>query len=102
MKVAKLIISHDVPIESVAFVNEGGFDPKTFTEPLDWHILNMDSSDFKTRRQASRIVNEYAVTQLPFILLFEDQRDEEGYAAVYSEDRPITIERIQEKINDNG
>lgn len=59
--------------------------------------LLVNSKDFKTNRRAKQIINQYAVTKLPFILISENKI---GKTAVYSEEMPITIERIITKINE--
>lgn len=55
----------------------------------------VDCSDRKSCLRAKKIVNEYAVTKLPFVVI----SDEDGeYAAVYSEEGPITPERVNAKL----
>lgn len=91
MKKAKLILRS----EERASENPVEGDFADLTEPINWEIYDIDSRDTKTRRTAQRIVNNYAVSQFPFILLVDG---DEEYAAIYSEEGPITVERINEKI----
>lgn len=63
-------------------------------------IVSVDQGTFTAKRTANKIVNDYAVTQLPFVLLTDGERPEgeQEYAAVYSEEGPITVERIKAKL----
>jgi hypothetical protein len=58
------------------------------------------SNVYKAKRYANKIVNAYAVTELPFVLLIDDElpEDKQEYAAIYSEEAPLSIERIKAKI----
>lgn len=58
-------------------------------------VLNVDHRGFIAARDANKIVHDYAVTKLPFILLCD--LEDKPYAALYSEEGPITIERINAK-----
>lgn len=58
-------------------------------------ICNVDNTAFIPQRNAQKIMNDYAVTQLPFVLLCDEE--DKAYSAVYSEEGPITIERINQK-----
>lgn len=62
-----------------------------------FQILVENSKIFLEKRRFNKIINTYAVTKLPFVLISEDDKD---IAAVYSEEMPITVERILEKLND--
>jgi hypothetical protein len=63
-------------------------------------LMNTQVGTFHSKRSANKILNDYAVTQLPFVLLIDSELPEgrQEYAAVYSEEGPITIERINEKL----
>ena len=63
-------------------------------------ILNANSTNFLTKREAGSVINKYAVTKLPFVLLTDNDlpEDKQEYAAVYSEEGPITIDRINAKL----
>lgn len=67
---------------------------------LSYAINSTDQGTFQSKQEATRVVNAYAVTQLPFVLLIDDTlpEDKQEYAAVYSEEGPITIDRIKEKL----
>lgn len=61
---------------------------------------NKDSRERSSSRRANNVIHTYAVTQLPFVVLSDYDREDGDrvYAALYSEEGPITIERIQEKL----
>ena len=63
-------------------------------------ILNANSTNFLTKREDGSVINKYAVTKLPFVLLTDNDlpEDKQEYAAVYSEEGPITIDRINAKL----
>lgn len=69
----------------------------------NWWFHDTQDKKFIPKRTANKLKDDYAVTKLPFVLLAEE--DELGdneigfpYAAVYSEEGPITIERIKNKL----
>ena len=101
MKTIKFISNKEVRQEvDVLMVNffkplNKGFNKNMFTE-----LLSTDSKDFITRRDATTIMHKYAVTKLPFVLILDDElpEDKQEYAAVYSEEDPITVDRINNKI----
>lgn len=55
----------------------------------------VDCSNRKSSQTAKKIINDYAVSKLPFVLISDD---DSGYAAVYSEEGPITPERVNAKL----
>ncbi len=59
---------------------------------------SVDTTVFKARRYANKVVNDYSVTELPFVLFVDD--DGKEYAALYSEEAPLTMDRIMSKLND--
>lgn len=75
-------------------------DPWPFKRLAEELFMNVNSKGFIAKRDAQKIVNDYAVTKLPFVLLVDDSlpEGEQEYAAVYSEEGPITIERINAKL----
>jgi hypothetical protein len=68
-------------------------DNKWFWDHVDLVYYEEDTG---RNRVARRIMNDYAVSELPFVLI--SHGDGEEYAAVYSEEGPITLERINEKV----
>lgn len=95
VKTLKLLVDHDSFTEAMDFMHNET-QTEDFSEPLNWEIYNVDSNVYKTKRAARKMVNDYAVTAFPFVLILDE--DDEAYAAIYSEDAPITIERINEKL----
>jgi hypothetical protein len=75
-------------------------DPWPFKRMAEELFLNVDDRRFIAKRDANKIVNDYAVTKLPFVLLVDDSlpEDKQEFAAVYSEEGPITIDRINAKL----
>jgi hypothetical protein len=59
-------------------------------------FLNVNSKHFHTARDAKKLMSDYAVTELPFALFIDENGDE--YAACYSEEGPITLDRINAKL----
>lgn len=55
---------------------------------------NKSSKKFQIKRRANKIINSYAVTKLPFVLISTDDKE---VAAVYSEEGDITLDRILNK-----
>lgn len=81
-------------VELIQAMNDGKFIKDVSVFPN-----SVDSKKFIHARRANKFVNDYAVTQLPFVLLVDEKLNE--YAAVYSEETPITIDRINEKLKFN-
>ena len=75
---------------------DDGILPGRFPKPLEIILYFADSKLTSDKRKVNKIINEYAVTQLPFVLLHED--DKEPFAAIYSEEGPITVDRITAKL----
>jgi len=61
-------------------------------------VASIDRGSFASKRSAKKIANDYAVTMYPFVVLKDN---EEVTGAVYSEEGPVTVERILNKLNDN-
>lgn len=95
MKKIQIINDREHPLDQMPFMEDGPGKQELLDEVLYWEIFNLDMVTGKGQRYARRIIGEYAVTELPFMLLLED---DEVYAALYSEEGPITIERINEKL----
>lgn len=74
---------------------EDCMDSFPFKKLCNYEFHNVDTKAFIPKRTANKIANDYAVTQLPFVLITEGDNE---YAAVYSEEGPITIERINNKL----
>jgi hypothetical protein len=74
--------------------------PSKITGQTFIEIASVDCPDFNTRREANAVMNKYAVTKLPFVLLIDRDlpEDKQEYAAVYSEEGPITVDRINTKL----
>lgn len=92
MKRIKLIVDRQSEVSELA--------SELCTLGINIDLMNTEVGTFTSKRAANKIVNDYAVTRLPFALLIDSElpEDQQEYAAVYSEESPITIERIQQKI----
>lgn len=97
------------PKSKVTLVTEKGKGESTSKELIDdnvgssaykWFWENASQiachEDNGRDKEARRIMREYAVTQLPFAIISDE--DGQEYATVYSEEGPITLDRINEKI----
>ena len=96
MKIIKFISNKEVR----PYVDRLMMHSKKFKEQLFFELLSVDCKDFITRRDATTTMHKYAVTKLPFVLLIDDSlpEDKQEYAAVYSEEGPITVDRINAKL----
>lgn len=83
-------------MENGGLFTQEGIGPEDILEPLHWEVYNVESSDFKSRRGGRKIASDYAVSEFPFLLLVDE--DGQEFAALYSEDGPITAERINDKL----
>lgn len=102
MKTLKLIVNNECK-DFLSTLQEQAKRSALYGGDTNWvnfELKNVDSKHFYTARDAKKVMNDYAVTKLPFVLLIDDSlpEDRQEYAAVYSEDGPITIERINEKL----
>lgn len=98
MKSIKIVVNNEISAEVkkiVTYSEDSKYAEDTFAN-LNIEFYNVNSTDFTHHRKANKIVNDYAVTKLPFVLLCDGDKE---YAAVYSEDKDVTIERIIEKLN---
>lgn len=95
-----------IPKKSIEVVVERGTAKKVSEElltdsPADaqqifWQEFDSAMYIEDHTRQAKKIMNDYAVSILPFVLIKNENGDAIG--AVYSEEGPVTLDRIIEKV----
>lgn len=92
-KTIKIVVDNQTLNEGFKLVTRE--DGVTLFPDFKVELHNVDHKGFIAKRNANKIVNDYAVTKLPFVLLCDGDKE---YAAVYSETGDITQERINEKL----
>ena len=92
----EIITDHLCEPETIAILHNECY----YNKPVKFEVWHADVKSSKSKRESRRVISKYAVTKLPFVLLIDDElpKDEQEYAAVYSESGPITIDRINEKL----